>query len=48
MNRLLLRLRYGFEMTLAYLADNMGDGLTRANHEAEADRLAVEYWKAGL
>lgn len=40
---LLLRLWYGYEMTLAYLAGNMGDGLAMANHESMAEEVSRKY-----
>jgi hypothetical protein len=47
MNAFLLNLRYGFEMTLAYLAGNMGDEQSMDNHVAEADKVWLELWKIG-
>jgi hypothetical protein len=47
MNAFLLNLRYGFEMTLAYLAGNMGDEISMDNHVREADKVWLELWKIG-
>lgn len=45
MNRLLLKLQYGFEMTLAYLAGEMGDEQTMDAHVDEADKVWLDLWK---
>jgi hypothetical protein len=45
MNLLLLNLRYGFEMALAYLAGEMGDEQTMDAHVGEADKVWLELWK---
>ena len=47
MTRFLLKLRYGFEMTLAYLAGEMGDTHSMDAHVAEADKVWLELWKVG-
>lgn len=47
MNAILLRLRYGFEMTLSYLSGEMGDEQTMDNHLREADKVWLELWKIG-
>jgi hypothetical protein len=47
MSAFLLNLRYKFEMTLAYLAGNMGDEASMDNHVREADKVWLELWKIG-
>jgi hypothetical protein len=44
---LILRIRYGFNMTLAYLAGNMGDEDYMDAHVREADKVWLELWKIG-
>ena len=45
MTSLLYRLWYGFEMTMAYLASNMGDSASMYNHIDMADRVYIKWWK---
>jgi hypothetical protein len=47
MGALILRIRYGFNMTLAYLAGNMGDEDYMDAHVREADKVWLELWKIG-
>ena len=43
----LLKLRYSFNMVLAYLAGEMGDEATMDAHVKEADKVWLELWKVG-
>ncbi len=45
MRRIFLRYRYGFELTLAYLAGNMGDTQYMDDHVSAADKVWLELWK---
>jgi hypothetical protein len=47
MNVLLLKLRYSFNMTLAYLSGNMGDEDYMDAHVREAEKVWLELWKIG-
>jgi len=46
--RLFYRLWYGFEMSMAYLAGNMGDTISMANHERMADVVWKKWFTEGL
>ena len=48
MTRLLHRLRYGFEMAQAYMAELYGDAQCMNTHLAEADKAWLRWWKAGV
>lgn len=48
MKRLFYRYWYGFEMAMAYLAENMGDVESMLNHEHMADIVWVKWFKEGL
>ena len=49
LRRQLLALWYGYEMTLAYLAEGMGDKFAMANHENFAkDVIQGKYDKEGV
>jgi hypothetical protein len=48
MTRLLARLRYGYEMAQAYLAEMYRDHDCMAAHLVEADKAWIRWWKAGI
>ena len=48
MTRLLNRLRYGYEMAQAYMAEMYGDHGYMNAHLAEADKAWLRWWKAGV
>ena len=48
MTRLLTRLRYGYEMAQAYMAEMYGDAQCMNTHLAEADKAWLRWWKAGV
>ena len=47
MTILLLKLRYSFNMVLAYLSGMMRDTVTMDAHVREADKVWLELWKVG-
>ncbi len=46
--RLFYRYWYAFEMTMAYLASNMGDTISMENHERMADVAWKKWFMEGL
>lgn len=48
LRRVFYRFWYGFEMSMAYLAGNMGDTVSMANHERMADVVWGKWFREGL